>query len=198
MANANRPSGLSPVRYLNGSKWNGGGRVYCIPSTDGNAFATGDPVVLAGSADANGVATVTLATAGSTNLVTGAIVGMGGNVYGSGYVDPNLPNTAVIPATKARAYYVLVEDDPMVIFEIQESGTAMAAADVSLNASLLSGVNNGFMSGWLIDNSTKATTAALQLKLLGLNVRADNAFGLYAKWLVLINNHSYRTGVSGA
>lgn len=198
MANANRPSGLSPVRYLNGAKWNGGGRVYSIPSTDGNAYAVGDPVVLAGSADASGVATVILATAGGANLVTGCIVGMGGITYGSGYVDPNLPNTAIIPASKARGYYVLVEDDPMVIFEIQESGTAMAAADVSLNASLLSGTNNGFMSGWQIDNSTKATTAALQLKLLGLSVRVDNAFGLYAKWQVLINNHSFRTGVAGA
>ena len=33
----------------------------------------------------------------------------------------------IIPATKSRAYYVLVVDDPMVIFEVQGSGTITAA-----------------------------------------------------------------------
>lgn len=197
MANADRPSGLSPVGYLNGAKWTGGGRVYCIPSTDTNAYAIGDPVVLAGSADGNGVATVILATAGTSNLVTGVIVGWGIK-YGSGNVDP-ANQTAVVPAIKTKAYYPLVEDDPNVIFEIQEvnSGTALTATEVSLNCSLVAGTNNGYISGWQLDNSTEATTAALQLKLLGLVQRQDNAFGLAAKWLVLINNHSYRTGVVG-
>lgn len=201
MANADRPSGLSPVAYLNGAKWTGGGRMYSIASNDTNAYAIGDPVVLSGSADGNGVAGVTLATAGGANLVTGAIVATAGVKYGAGAgVDPAAPYTTIIPATKSKVYYVLVEDDPNVIFEIQEqnSGTALTASEVSLNCSLVSGTNNGFISGWQLDNSTEATTAALQLKLLGLSQRADNAFGLAAKWLVLLNNHSYRTGVIGA
>ena len=58
MANSNAPFGLAPVEYLSGAPWNGQVRRYCIPSTDGTAYAIGDPVVLAGSADAKGIATV--------------------------------------------------------------------------------------------------------------------------------------------
>jgi hypothetical protein len=199
MANADKPAGLSPVEYLNGSPYTGGGHVYCIPSTDGNAFAIGDPVVLAGSADANGVATITLATAGTGSSVLGALVsGAGGLSYGSAYGVP-ADTPLVIPATKTRAYYVLIADDPNVVFEIQESagGTSFTAAEVGLNANLVAGTNNGYVSTWKVNNSGETTTATLQLKLLGLVQRADNAFGESAKWRVLINNHCYRIGQVG-
>lgn len=191
---------MSPVQYLNGAPWNGAGRVYCIPSTDSsNAYAVGDPVVLAGSADANGVPTITLATAGTANSVLGSIVsGAGAPSYGSSYGIPQ-NNPIVIPAVKAVNYYVLVADDPNIVFEIQEigTGTALAATDVGNNANLSSGTNNGYLSGWLLNNSGVTTTATLQVKILMLVQRADNAIGQYAKWLVLINNHCYRVGQSG-
>lgn len=201
MANANRPSGLSPVRYLNAGRWTGGGRAYCIPSTDStNAYAIGDPVKLAGSADAAGVPTVVLGTAGAA--VVGVIVGMGGIKYGSGYYDPTNLNTILIPQTKAQNYYVLVEDDPNVIFRIQEigTGTQFVAADVSLNANFIAGTNNGYVSGFLLDNSTEATTSTLNCRLLGLSQMpgVTNVFGAYAKWDVLLINHYYRAGVTGA
>jgi len=201
MANQDRPSGLAPVQYLNGAPWNGGGRVYCIPDTDDtNIFAIGDPVVLAGGADGNGVPTITLATAGSANSVLGPIVsGAGALSYGSSYGVPQ-ESPIVIPATKSRNYYVLVCDDPNVIFEIQEedAGTAFTAAEVGLNANLSSGVNNGFLSGWEVDTASPGSGATLQLKLLGLSQKVNgNAFGDWAKWLVLINLHCYRIGQVG-
>lgn len=200
MANTNKPSGLAPVQYMNAAPWTGGGQVYCIPSTDSTlVYAVGDPVVLAGSADSNGIPTITLATAGSTNVVLGAIVsGAGADAYGTDYGVPQ-ESPVVIPAAKSRNYYVLVADDPNTVFEIQEigTGTYFTAADVGLNCSLVSGTNNGYLSGWMLDNSTEATTAALQCKLLRLAPRRDNAFGQYAKWWVLLNNHVFRTGVAG-
>ena len=200
MANADRPSGLSPVQYLNSAPWNGGGRVYCIPDTDDtNAYAIGDPVVLAGGADANGVPTITLATGGATNSILGAIVsGAGALSYGSTYGVPQ-DSPIVIPATKSRNYYVLVADDPNIIFEVQEvsGGTALTAAEVGLNADLVAGTNNGYLSGWEVNNSGEGTGATLQVKLLGLAQRSDNAFGEHAKWLVLINLHCYRIGQVG-
>lgn len=202
MANVNKPAGLQPVMYLNGAPYNGAGRVYAIPATDSNAYAIGDPVVPAGSADANGIPTLTLATAGTSNPVGGVIIsGAGAGSYGSTYGVPQ-ESPVVIPASKTRAYYVLVAEDPNIIFEIQEvnSGTFLAAADVSLNTSLVSGVNNGFVSGWLLDNAAKASTAALQCRILQLAPRTaanDNAFGQFAKWWVLLNNHQYRAGVAG-
>lgn len=202
MANANKPSGLVPVQYLNGSPWNQGGRMYCIPSTDANAFAIGDPVVLAGSADANGVPTITLASAGTGNQVLGAFIsGAGALAYGGEYGVP-AESPIVIPATKSRAYYVLVADDPNIVFEIQEDndGGDLAAVDTGLNCNLVSGANNGYISGWQLDSSSKASGATLQVKLLGLAQLSPgtvNAFGTDAKWWVLINNHNYRVGQAG-
>jgi len=198
MANQNTPFGLSPVEYLSGAKWNGQVRRYYIPSSDGNAFAIGDPVVIAGGADAKGIASVTLATPGSAIL--GPIVGMGGLQYGGPSVDPTNLNTTVIPATKTKAYYVLVADDPNIIFEVQEigTGTALTAAEVGLNANLVAATNSGYLSGWVVTNTTEAGTATLDVKLLGLSQRdPNNTFGAYAKWNVLINNHVYRPGSTG-
>ena len=199
MANANTPFGLRPVQYLDGSPWNGQARMYCVDSAYGTALAIGDPVVLAGGADTRGVATIALATAGSTNLVLGCIVGMGGLKYGGAGGDPTSLDTTVIPATKTKSYYVLVADDPNIIFAVQEigTGTAFTAAEVGLNCSLVAGTNNGYSSTWQLDNTTEATTAALQMKLMGLQQMPDNAFGAYAKWLCLINNHCYKAASAG-
>jgi hypothetical protein len=204
VANQDRAAGLVPVRYLNGAPWNGAGNVYCIPETDDtNAYAIGDPLVLAGGADSNGVPTVTLASAGTGNSVLGPMVsGAGATIYGGQY---GIPQDApiVIPATKTRNYYILVCDDPNVIFQIQEvsGGTPLAATEVGLNANLVSGTNNGYISGWEVNNSGETTTATLQLKLLGLSnpsgVPGGNVFGEHAKWDVLINNHCYRIGQVG-
>lgn len=186
MANVNMPMGLQPVRYLNGSPWNGQATRYCIPSTDGTAYYLYDPVTHAGSADANGVATVSIGVAGAAIL---------GSIVGVEVAGDNL-EIKYIPATKTRDYYVFVADDPNIIFEMQESGTAMAAADVGLNANFVIAAPSSTVSpsATAIDNSTKATTATLNLKLLGLSQRVDNAFGTSAKWLVLINNHQFKSG----
>lgn len=197
MANANRPSGLAPVKYLNGAPWNGQANVYCILQADGNAFAIGDPVASGGSSDSNGVASVTIGVAGAA--MRGVIISAGGIVNGSYLADPTNLNTTVIPATKTKNYYVAVVDDPAVVFEVQEDsvGGALAAADIGLNANLVAAANNGFLSGWMLDTSTKNTTATLNCKILGLVQRSDNAFGALAKVWVTLNNHEFKAGTAG-
>jgi hypothetical protein len=113
--------------------------------------------------------------------------------------DPNSLDTNIIPATKTHDYYAMVADDPFIIFEAQEigTGTALTAVAVGLNADLVAAANNGFISGWEIDNTTEATTATLNVRLLGLVRRSDNAFGAYAKWLVMINAHELKVGSDG-
>ena len=205
MANANVPSGLSPVAYLNGSAWNGQARTYYIPSTDGNAYAIGDPVAtVTGAADAMGISAVVLATAGTANALRGVIVGTMGSIYGGPGIDPASPQTTVIPASKLHGYYVKVVDDPNVIFEIQATAAVLTAvtsvATVGKNAVLKSGVNNGYVSGWTMDDGTTtapATTIGFQLKILGLVQRPDNVPGAYAKYHVLINNHEFKATVIG-
>lgn len=199
MPNVSKPAGLSPVGYINGAPWNGKVRTYCIASTDGNAYAIGDPLTLAGGTDANGVPLVTLATAGTGNTIIGVLQGDGGIAYGGAFVDPTSLDTTVIPATKTKAYYVAVIDDPQVVFEIQEggAGAALTAASGTKNFNLKSGTNNGYVSGWTLDNATGGTGATLQLKALGLSPVRDNAFGAYAKWRVVINNHFFKAGTAG-
>lgn len=199
MANPSAPFGLRPVGYLNGSPWSGKGRMYHVRSDDTNALAIGDPLTLTGNSDANGVPDVTIATAGSTNLVLGPMCGMGGLKYGGPGADPSSLDTIVVPATKTKDYYVMVADDPNIIFAVREgaSGTAFLASDAGFNVSLVAGTNNGYVSGWRIDNTTEATTAALQMKMLGLQQIAGNVFGYNAIWLCLINQHCYKATVAG-
>ena len=198
MANANRPSGLSPVKHLITGAFNGQGNIYSIAAGDTNGYAIGDPVASSGTADANGVAGITLATAGTGNAIRGVILGLGTSE--SGIFNPNNLNSTVRPAAaQSTAWYAIVADDPNIIFEVQEvgTGTALAATDVGNNANLASGTNNGYQSGWQLSNAGLATTNTLQVRILGLSRRSDNAYGYYAKWLVKINNHELAAGTAG-
>ena len=155
--------------------------------------------MLAGSADTNGIQTITLATAGTGNSVLGAIVSPAGSLADGGAYGVPQDTPVLIPATKTRSYYVLVADDPNIIFEVQEDsvGGAITVTNLALNHNLVAGTNNGYVSGWMLDSSGAATTATLQMKILGLARRNDNAVGTYAKWLCIINNHAYRIGQAG-
>ena len=203
MANANRPSGLSPFLYKGSNSWNGMINTYYIPSTDTNAYAIGDPVkTLTGAADSNGVSAVTIAVAGSSNVLRGVIVTMGGTLDGGPFGDPSNQFITVIPATKAYGYYVGVVDDPDVTFECQEfsgsGSTNFTAADIGKNVNLKSGTNNGYISGWVLDDTAASTTANTgQVRLLGITRRSDNAFGSYCKFIIGLNLHELNYQSSG-
>jgi hypothetical protein len=197
MANVNRPSGLSPVQYLNGSPWNGQARLYSIAASYNTALAIGDPVDVSGTADTNGVAGIVLATAGNTNPILGAIVGLG--KYEGGIFNPSNLDQIIRPASDPAVWYAMVADDPHIIFEVQDigTGTPLAAVDVGLNVDLASGTNNGYVSGWVLNNAAKAVTATYQMRLLGLARRQDNVIGQYGKWLTRINLHRLSDGSAG-
>lgn len=198
MANSNRPSGLSPVKYLNGADWDGRGNVYCLLAANTDPIFVGDPVALGGSSDTSGIPSIALCAAGATAV--GVVVAVGTNPGGP-FADLNDLTKTSAPATKAQNYYALVCDDPNVIFEIQEvgTGTQLTATEVGMNANFVNGTpGTGVkLSATQVDNTTEAVTSTLNLKLLRLSRRADNAFGAFAKWEVLLNNHAYRTGVAG-
>lgn len=196
MANANRPSGLSPVKHITGAPFNGQGNVYQIAAADTNAYGIGDPVVSSGSGDVNGVPGITLAAA--TGAIRGVVLGLGTSEAGI-YNPSNLDQTIRPAGAKSIDWYAIVADSPDLIFEVQEvgTGTALAATDIGNNANLSIGTNNGFQSGWQLSNVGVANTSTLQVRLLGLARRSDNAFGAYSKWLVKINNHELSAGTSG-
>src|SRR3990167_8026487 len=169
MANANRPSGFAPVRYLNGSPWNGQANLYSIAASYGVELAIGDPVISSGTADGNGIPGIALAAA--TGAVRWVIVGLGKS---QGLIaNPSNLDSTKRPASDPAVWYALVVDDPNVIFEIQEesNGTALAATEVGLNTVTLLATAGTYLSGWLLRSTTGATaagTATLQLRLMGL------------------------------
>jgi hypothetical protein len=191
MANSNAPEGLKPVRYASGAPYNGAANAYYVPASDGTALFIGDPVIIAGDADADGVPTCTRATAGAAGRVTGVVVGF-------------RPSTTLIAngyRAASTAEYVYVADDPNLLFEIQEDavGGALAATNVGQNADLIAGSGSTATkrSGFQLDSSTAATTATLQCRIEGFVRRPDNAIGANAKMLVRINLPT-QTGAVGS
>lgn len=190
MANANTPFGFKPIREAGSGVHNGGLNLYFHPATDGTALYIGDPVVKDGSADAGGIPGCKLAVA--AGAITGVVQGF-------------QPGIAAVDAAgygvASTAYYVLVDDDPDTLFEVQEDsvGGALAAADIGLNADFITAAGNAYnrRSGAMLDTSTKAVTAALPLKIIGLTQRPDNAIGALAKVRVKINNHTEATASAG-
>lgn len=204
MANQNTPYGLRPVRLNSGEPYNGQARMYQIPASDTNAYFVGDPVIkTAGTADANGIPGVTLASAGAGNLITGVIVGF---VAQGGMITSNGPFSRPAAAQTA-AWYVLVADDPGLIFAIQENdnvggvaGTPLAVTAVGKNANLVSGSGSTSTgnSGWMLQANGTATTQNFQLNIVEFFQEAGAvAAALYAKVLVRINQHTETPNSSG-
>ena len=199
MANVSRPSGLKPVQHLDGSVWNGKVQMFYAPAS-GNAIFIGDPVKSGGTAgaagtvvygvDVEGVSTVAVAAAGDTLL--GVCVG----------VSPLQTDLSKKYRVASTAQLVYVVTDPNVIFEIEEDsvGNNIAVTQVGNNfdmATYIAGSTTTGVSGVLLDSSDSTGTATAQFRLLGLAKRSDNALGTSAKWLVLINEHEFKsaTGV---
>lgn len=196
MANANVATGLTPVRYLSGAPYNGACNRYYMPSSDTNAAGyIGALVKIAGSADANGVMTVT-ANVSTGNPVIGVIVGV-----------EAVTRDSTIYRENSTSRYVLVADDPNLVFEVQENsngGTALTATAMG-NAADLTGFTSGSTTTGRssIQISTATVTASgdatEDVVIVGFQNRPDNVLGdTYAKWLVRLNNHSFVDGFAGA
>ena len=114
MANVDAPQGLRPLRYLSGAPYNGAVNRYFIPDTDLVAVFLGGLVKLAGSADSEGVPSVT------GDITTGdAVIGVV-----SGVEEITQDSTTFREASTER--YVFVADDPNLLFEVQEDSVGGA------------------------------------------------------------------------
>lgn len=189
MANPNTPYGLRPYAYASGAPYNGAVQTYYVPVGNATALYFGDPViVLNASADANGVPAVGIATAAGGAYVTGVFVGRTNNA-GQTTVTLQSNQTPYLPVSTEA--YVMIADDPNLVFAIQEdsNGGAMVAGAASRNADLIAGSGSTVtsQSGWMLDSSTLNTTPTLQLRIMRMLQETDNAVGAYAKWLVRLN-----------
>lgn len=192
----NAPNGFQPVKKLDGSAWTGATNPYQIASTYATALFRGDPVTIL----ADG--TLGVGVAGSTCV---------GVFWGVKYTDSTgvvkfmnywPGNPGVLTGSEVEA---LVIDDPNTVFSIQETngsgaaGTPLALADRGLNINFLytAGSTSTGSSAVSINNATEADTNTLNCKILQLDPTPGNAVGAFANWLVVLNNHFYRGGVTG-
>lgn len=206
MANVNVARGLIPYRHWDGSVWNGSANIYFIPSSYATALFIGDPLdVISGSNDANGVPAVQAGTAGSP--LVGVFVGIVSGGTASSYTTAVTRDLPIYhPASTAQ--YILVADDPTLLFWIQDDASSQARAPnqwAGRNASLVSGsgsTTTGY-SGWQLQASSVATTNTLDLKIMRPLDQPDNTISsvantnMNAKWLVKLNNLRTANQVAG-
>lgn len=203
MPNASVARGLIPYRHYDGSVWNGSANVYYVPSGYATALYVGDPVdIISSSNDANGIPAIKIGVVGSP--VIGSIVGI---VNAGEPIIPVLQNSPVYhPASTAQ--YLLVSDDPTLLYSIQDDASTQATAPnlwAGKNANLVAGAGNtttGY-SGWQLAASTVAVTNSLDVKIMRPLTQVDNIVSnvananMNAKWLVKLNNYRYANLIAG-
>jgi len=205
MASVSRANGFRPVKTVTGAAYNGQANVYFVPSTDSTVIMVGDAVKLAGDARAaTGAPTVT--RAGATDVPVGIVVG----ILFTGVGDlTNMPpvndlNTPVYRRASTDRY-LLVCDDPNVVYEVQYAGTSVAAATITANVGLngqfttTAGSTTSGASGMQLDSSGLATTATLPIKIVGFPNRPDNIPGdTYFSYFVKLNGSTNSSGTGQA
>ena len=206
MANLNAPAGLAPVMYRNGNFWNGQMRLYAIAAADTFPCYVGDVVKVTGVGDANGLQIVTPNRAVGTSIrgvVVSVALAIPTGYQGGPMINPNNLTQVFRPSgAQATNYYVGVVDDPDVLFEVQEGFTAtpLTTAQISKNANVLYAAPTSPVpiSATVMDPTSYATTATLDLKIVQLIQRADNLpYTVYQRALVGINNHDFSGGIAG-
>lgn len=179
--------GLSPKRYLSGAPYMGAVRQYSVAAGDGVAIFPGDLVTTTGvgtSQTINDVVMQDVVQWATGGIATGVVVGV-------------LPDTRdSLPYRAASTLRVLlVADDPNLEFEVAtlDSGTALATADIGLNANISVGTGSTTLglSAMQINTTGPATTNTFDVKITGFANRPDNAVGTTSRWLVRLNRHRF-------
>ncbi len=194
-----RAFGLRPIGKVGSGVQNMGTTMYTIEDNYGTAIFKGDHVLQSGGYVIKGTAS------GATIL---------GVFNGCFYIDPtskkptysnyypgsiNVTSAGSISgSTNIDAY---IYDDPYMLFEAQCDGT-IAKTDIGKNTDtvLTAGSTVNGLSKNEIDDSTEATTAGLQVKIIGItkDPENDDASSANANWYVMFNEHvKLGTGITG-
>jgi hypothetical protein len=190
MANSNTPMGLRPVGTIGSYGYSGRVERFYVPSTDSAAIGIGDPVTLTGAGGINAATGLPIVKRGTVGgIAIGVCVGV-----------EVLPTDLTVTYRKAStAMVILVDTDPMTIYEIQEDsvGGAISAANGTKDIPLVLGTVDTATgnSKTMIDSSLVAANAALDCLILRPSPKADNTVASdYCKWLVKLNLHQFSTG----
>jgi len=193
MANANFPRGLVPQRGTSGQYVTGNLEHFIHDSGDSTALYVGDPVKITGTNyTLNNQSLPGITRASTGDVMDGVIVAI---------LPDSRDSLPYVAASTSRI--VMVDTDPNSLYEVQDtnSGTALTDAAVGLNVNFVGSGGNATY-GWsavTLDNTTEATNNTLDLKIMGIVNRADNASGDTgpAKFLVRINRHRLANQIAG-
>ena len=182
MANIDAPFGFVPVRMQGGAPFSGGQSEYTISSTYGTNIFTGDIAIQAADGD------IEVSAATSTNNI--------GVFNGCFYTDSNgKPQYAKYwPAsTTSTDAVAFIIDDPNVIFEAQEDGSALALADRGTNTDLVAtaGSTTTGRSGHEIDSDETGSAATAQFRVVAVSKDPSNntVASANCNWYVKILEH---------
>jgi hypothetical protein len=182
MANTSLKKGFRPVCYRSGAPYNGSYNIYYKDATAG-IIAVGDPVIRGtDSSDPEGYPECVRAT--TDGAITGVVVGV-------------VPTLARIDQPRhllaADVGYLMVADDPNLLFEVQDNGgaTGIAITNIGQHVDSVTALDADIVLGYSkfeIDTESLATGNTWRIEKLVK--RADNAVGANAKWLVSANLHT--------
>lgn len=193
MSNPNAAFGLRPVRYIDGTPWNGATIPCYCSSSYAVALYIGDPVLwsptLAEKDATAKMPTVNVSAVASGSMIRGVITSF----------EPNPDNLTqqYRPASQERIANVVIAT-PDLIFQVRTDGDETATKVFpGQNAILVAGTGSTItgLSGFTIDGSTTPTTTqAHTIHIVGLADIADNELDDYAIWDVIINTSRNATG----
>ena len=194
MANANRPSGLTPIGTLSGADYRGQCRRVVFDSGDSVACFIGDRVKLTGTTDATGKLPI-VAQAALTDAAIGVLIGLEPNGADEGSLSKihrlaDTTRTAII-ATGGDILYSVQEDS---------DGNNIEITEVGLNAEIVVGTGSAItgISASEIDSTSMNSSSALAVRVHYLIDAPDNALGTNARWAVTLNDYQHdrqQTGI---
>jgi hypothetical protein len=199
MSNVDASFGLRPLSSDVGGGYAGKLRKYAVATNYGTALYRGDPVLITGTALADpitGEVIPYVGRAGTSGYITGVIVAVMGSSGITATDALNDESRQYIAANTGG--FVLVNDDPNTIYEIQADGS-IAVTDVGQTADLIftnAGSTATGQAGAELDTSDIGTGTMLVIEGVRQQDRNDlTSANPVVK--VRINNHQhrYQTGV---
>lgn len=204
MSNVSRPHGLRPDRFISGANWNGQFNLYYnSPSQAGNVFI-GDLVQIdttnrnspANDPFAQGIPAIQPVTAAAgTARVRGVVVGFAPQPYFSQSATASLGLKYRVASTARYSYVV---DDPSVVYEIEESGTATTnGVNASFDITYTAGNTISGISGVTLNAATRAVTQ-LPLRVIRNTQKVGYFIGLAAQNFDVIIGNGDLIGINAA
>jgi hypothetical protein len=195
MANKDAPFGLKPIRYASGAPYNGAANVYAVLDTQ-NRIGVGSVVSYTGTAVAGtpqvARSEFSVTTPADNTPVVGVVVGVADNEDGTVFRE----NDRWVESGEAS--FVMVADDPNLLFAVQEDGN-LGNAGVGAHFTIGFGTFNtqyAFATDEIISSSavTNATNNLRPFQVVRLYREPENAVGTNAVWEGIIVNHANRPG----